>query len=1013
MESLPSPADRSAEISEALERVGIAPGSRAIYNVRVLAERLAAAGHEDRTPESWLGELADASDPDLALNGLERISEQWSEQGVVGALADDALRRRLCLICGAGEPFAEWVVSYLDELRDPEFSAAIVGGITPFADPEGEMHVRARALARWHKRELLRICLAEREGHVDVEGTAQALTSLADEAVRGAFMIAGGSGRRMAIMALGKWGGTELNFSSDIDFFFIRDNDEDRGACETVARGVLRLLSGYGGLPHLYRTDLRLRPGGPTGDLVPSISQARAAFRTPHPDQGEAVPPPHRPGGGDTWERIVFIRVRPVVDQTRGLPRLVQEIEAFVYERPFDLDEIRKLKGYKSVLESSPAGSDESRRELKVGWGGIRDVEYVVQFLQLMHGQVYRSIRDGNVFQAVRRLGRVGALTATETASLLEGYQLLRRVEHHLMLRHRRQSFELPESAAARHALARAVGATAWYPFIAELDRRRGRIREVLERLFHRLFTGDSEERLGEVHLVLAFKPRPEVIESVFAPLRFRDPQKAYTLLRRLAYPKKKELRSPRARHYLAHLFPGLLDAIGRTPDPDLAALMFTSCIETLGAPAVFYQLLAERPETCHLFVDLFGRSRFISELLLNHPGTLDEIIDRLRTGSRLREEALAAELRETLAVLPDARAGAAMHEFRALHTVLVAILDLGGRIPVQGVLRRLSSIARATLRVLNERAVASVTERCGELRPVEGEAPPRHAILALGRLGGNEIGYASDIDLILIYDGRGKTESGMSEREFFAQVLQRIIADLGNPGAGGPLYPVDLRLRPHGAGGSLVHSFREFQSYFLGPDSQVWEHQALTRGSPAAGDEDLAREVIEFSHRNLGRDLGREEIAAQLHEMHSRRVRDTSRDGFHLKTGPGGILDIEFLVQSLIVLHGQEQPEIWEPNTHAAIGRLAKVGLLSAREEATLSNAYLFFRLVENRMGMLHRSSVRVVGTDDASLRDLAIRIGYADAEGTDPQETLLEELRFLTREVRQIFEARDSSEE
>jgi len=1018
MASAPTPPELR-EIQIALSSHGIEPDKRAIYNVQSLLEHL----HETDGPHHLSDELGSlstsaddilssiegAADRGLALNGLERIASQLSDLGEATSLRNTAVRARVALLCGAGEPFVEFLVPCLKELADPDFPAGATTSIPPFPCPEGDLHPRSRALARWYRKEMLRICLAELEGHLDVEETARVLTSLADRTVEAAFTIAGGNSLSMAVIALGKWGGCELNYSSDIDLFFIRDNDEDLTAAETVARGVLRILAGYGGLPHLYRTDLRLRPGGPTGPLVPSIAQARAAFRTPHPDIADiAAAPPHRPGGADTWERIVFIRSRPVVDRTQGLTRLVEEIEAFVYERPFDLDEIRKLKGYKSVLEASAARDDEDRQELKVGWGGIRDVEYLVQFLQLLHGQVYRSIRGGNVFQALRRLGRIGALTATETALLLEGYRFLRRVEHHMMLRHRQQSFRLPDQANAQEALARAIGLTEWDRFLRELDRRRSPIRDILEQLFHQLFRDPGSERIGEVHIILAFRPRPEVIEEVFAPLRFRDPQKAYMLLRRLAYPRRKELRSPRARHYLAHLFPQLLSAIAATPDPDQATLMFTSCVETLGAPAVFYQLLAENPETCTLFVDLFGRSRFVSELLLNHPGTLDEIIDRLRTLSRSGEEGLYDELKETLARVSSNNTGSALHEFRALHTVEVAILDLSGKLPLLRVLRRLSAIARATLRALDERAVQSVSERWGKLRPIAGEPPPRYAILALGRLGGNEIGYASDIDQILVYDGRGETDSGIGEREFYTQVLQKIIADLGNPGSSGPLYRVDLRLRPRGASGALVHSFRDFCQYFKGPESQIWEHQALTRCSPAAGDPDLAASIIEFARSNLGRELQPELIIAQLLEMHERRLETATPVDFQIKAGPGGILDIEFLVQSLIILHSREFSDLWEPNTAAAIQLLAEKGLLSGAEEASLSTAYLFFRLVENRLGMLQRSSVRTVSTDDESLRDLATRIGYLDEEGTEPHQVLLEELRYHTKTVRKIFEAR-----
>ena len=436
---------------------------------------------------------------------------------------------------------------------------------------------------------------------------------------------------------------------------------------------------------------------------------------------------------------------------------------------------------------------------------------------------------------------------------------------------------------------------------------------------------------------------------------------------------------------------------------------MFTNCVETLGAPAIFYQLLAERPENCQLFVDLFGSSRFLSDLLLDHPGILDEVIDRLRTGDKIEEDRLAQSLEESLHNADLSSYARLLHEFRAIHMLEIGILDLSGTIPLNGVLGRLSALARALLRVIDQHCLRVTEERLGPLLPEEGEDPPRHAVIGLGRLGGYEMGYASDIDLILIVDGKGRTADGIGEIEFYTQHLQTLISHTTNPGTGGPLYSVDLRLRPYGRGGTLVHSFGQFRSYVTSQQSQVWEHQALVRSTPVAGDAELGEEIVGFIRQHLGRGLDPEEIFQEMKAMHSRRKEEArrTRGGFSVKMGPGGILDIEFLVQSAILMNHSVGKDLWEPNTHKALQLLEKHDIITGPEHSALSTAYSFLRLIENRLSMLHRASVRVVATDDSSLRDLARRIGY---DRSAPESVMLEEIRYHTAKVRQIFLAHTS---
>jgi len=967
---------------ESFQQLGISTPDRAMWNLRSVLREIG----EDQEARIFLA-LEQASCADAALGGLERLL--CGSLGFPAAILESRRLEKLVSILGAGDPMVDLAKGHLLEVTSPDFTS------TPEAIPHppviggADETARARALNRWHRREQLRIVCCELEGLLDVEQTGAALSDLADHTIRCALDVLGGSQLPMAVVALGKWGGRELNFSSDIDLYFIRDDQTPAGPCEAVARGILRLLTGYAGSIPLYRTDLRLRPGGITGPLVPTVSQARAEF--------------HAVAG--TWERIVHIRSRAVHDRTQGLPRLLAEVEQFVYQRPFDLDEIQRLQGWKEVLESSPAGRDTA--ELKVGWGGIRDVEYLVQFLQLLHGQVHESIRGGNVYHAIRRLGVIGALTSTESARMLDGYRFLRRVEHHRMLQHQRQSFSLPDDPAQFLALSRALGFEQSEQLQQALDRRRERIRHILESLFHDLFRGYGDDQAGEVHVILAFRPEPEVIERVFRKYSFRDPEKAYRLLRRLAFPRQQGLRSPRARHHLAALFPVLLEAIRSCPDPDQAALMFVQCVETLGAPAVFYQQLTENPETCKIFVDLFGQSRYLSELLLNHPGVLDDVVDRVRTGRRSTEESLLEELSSTIEGVDDAQElFRRIHEFRALHSVHIGILDLSGRMPHDQVLRSLSRIARTVLKVIDQIALDKTKELLGPLIPPKQSKESCYSILALGRLGGNEMGFASDIDMILVHDGVGQTRDGHEASQFWAEHLKQVTGMLGQSGTGGPLYNVDLRLRPDGAGGALVTRFDEFQEYFRGERSQLWEHQALVRLNPVCGDEDLGQQVLDWVRKNLGRGVDQVEVLQELRQMHQRRRSTGQKDGIDFRTGSGGLIDIEFLIQCLILLHQGEHPTILQPRTRNAIDQLEDVGLLDPGEATTLFTAYQFLRMVENRLAMMHRASVKAVSEEDGSLRQLAIRIGFRSSPAGSPEERMKVEIEHHTELVREMFQ-------
>ncbi|HIC23673.1 MAG TPA: hypothetical protein EYO84_09625, partial [Planctomycetes bacterium] len=345
------------------------------------------------------------------------------------------------------------------------------------------------------------------------------------------------------------------------------------------------------------------------------------------------------------------------------------------------------------------------------------------------------------------------------------------------------------------------------------------------------------------------------------------------------------------------------------------------------------------------------------------------------------------------------------IHEFRALHFVHIGILDLSGRLPLERVLLSLSAVARTVLRVIDERVFERTEAQFGKLVTAKGQLPSRHCLLALGRLGSDEMGYSSDLDMILVHDGFGATEDGHDARDFWSAHLKHLTEMLTHSGTGGPLYSVDLRLRPDGAGGTLVTRFDEFKEYLLGDRSQLWEHQALIRLSPASGDEALGQEVLDWVRQNLGRGVESSQALTELRQMHERRREAGRGDGIDFRTGPGGLLDIEFLVQSQIFLHQGEQPGIFLARTIQAIEALERHSLLDSSDSIALRNAYQFLRMLENRLSMMHRSSVKTVSEEDESLHDLALRIGFEGSMAGTPEERLRVEIDNHTSLVRDIF--------
>ncbi len=636
------------------------------------------------------------------------------------------------------------------------------------------------------------------------------------------------------MLGLGKLGGQELNYSSDIDLVFLFDEDGQTtgpkviSSAEFFARvgsDVVRLLAGHTALGIAYRVDMRLRPEGEQGALASPLIATLGYYVT----------------RGRTWERQALIKCRPVAGDIELGLTFCAEIEPFVYRRFLGASEIAEIKSLKRRIEQRTVTAGTALVEVKTGRGGIRDVEFVVQFLQLLHGGEYPEVRHATTLQAMLRLEQVGCLSAEEHRILDDDYRFLRRVEHRLQILFDRQTHEMPRDPEALRTLAMRMGypaASAWEErngpavrFMADYRNKTELNRRILNHLLHDAFSGDAGAAVDPiVDLVLDPDPAPEFIEEVLAPYPFRDRGTAYQNLMALAREDFQFLSQPRCLHFLAAIAPRLLEAVGRTPDPDMTLTNLEKVSASLGAKAILWELFNFNPPSLRLYVELCATSQFLSEILINNPGMIDDLVDSLVVDRPIPGAAIKAELAGLCKKAEDL--APILWSFRNKEWVRIGTRDILGREPIRTVTRELADVAEAIVTQAardqwDRRAARFGTPRCPRTLGRD-----RWAILALGKLGGRELNYHSDLDLIFLHEADGMTSGGpasISNDQFVTEVAQRLLMALGGGSGGGPLYTVDARLRPFGASGPLVHTLDGFIDY-LRTSTQTWERMSLTR---------------------------------------------------------------------------------------------------------------------------------------------------------------------------------------
>lgn len=966
-------------------------------------------GLPEETAQGFVDLLARCFDkspaPEESVAGIERILRHGPNhvaEFVRLALAQSVAFTRLFIALGHSRALARHVardgwrsVMRLDDeaLATPLNAADVAQGARSRLASGQEIRAALRAN---HHDCALRVLLREVLLRRPLEETGREISALADGALAVALENARREfaekrewheppGFRFCVIAMGKHGAQELNYSSDIDLIFVFEGEGPRGMAGQqyavkLAEQLIPLLDDVTEDGMVFRVDTRLRPEGKRGRLARSVQGTLDYYHS----------------FGSTWERQALLKARPCAGDIALGAAMLEKLQGWVFRKYLTVEEINQIQDVKRSIERRTDERAETFLDVKTGFGGIRDIEFVTQFLQLMNGGRIPELRQRSTLGALHALAAHGVLKHSEALELADAYRFLRSVEHRLQLWEGVQTHTLPQDAPSLSRVGRQLGFSGprrLDPARQLLTRLRAHTlhsRGLMVRLFAGLFGKPAAE---ESALVLDPDLEPARAQEILKRYRFADLSGAHAAIRELAQESSENrLYAPRARKYLASMMPALLEFAGESPDPDATLRNFERIVANLGAKTMLFELVAEDPRALAVFGSIAAQSDWLSDILARRPGLVDEFIDGLQTFAALDRARLTGDLqaRTRSADTPHD----ALFWQRDVELLRIGLFDVTARTPLPETLRELCTLAEVILQAAVDDALAREIGRDKSM--VSGD-PRRHlCVIGMGKLGSGALNYASDLDLVFAYEP-GAVESG-AEQAFYARVVRRVLDTLTQSGERGKLYDVDLRLRPHGAKGTLVVTIDELGRY-LATEAGFWERIAACRSrvlEPAT--EAGARAVTllrEFCY--AGGD------AMQAREMRSRL--QASGPTNDLKRGVGGTLDVEFLLAHLQMTHGADIPQLRQPDVFEALAVCRERGLIDARSHDAISEAYVFVRQCLNRMQLCDGKPHDEL-PQGADLEVFAQRMGYKPGGGQSAAEQLGAELDWHRSAARKAFE-------
>ena len=836
------------------------------------------------------------------------------------------------------------------------------------------------ALRTFRQREMLRILWRDHAQLGDVEDAFEALSHLADCCIRAAVDLSAtaleekygtptgtesGQVQPFVVLGMGKLGGNELNFSSDIDLIFAypeaghtqggRQELDNQAYFIRLGQMAIRLLDAVTEDGFAFRVDMRLRPYGDSGALVGSYNALEVYYQ----------------GQGREWERYAMIKARPITGTPEAQESLISMLGSFVYRRYTDFSVIAALREMKSMMraEVTRLGMND---DLKRGAGGIREIEFIAQSLQLIHGGRIPEVRSRSLLSTLTALEQAEVLSAEQARRLATHYRLERRVEHALQAMQDKQTQSLPSEPVPRAQLALLSGFADWETLEAHLTEAR---REV-ENLFNDLIaepTSESHDELPSATSAtrLAFSA---LGESALREIGYLQADETWAAVESFLDSAWVAALQPEGRRRLEAFLPLLCEMAAATLDPDAALTRSLPFVRAVCRRSAYLVLLQENPRALEHLLSLVASSIWLSEQLAARPELVDELLHESTLYSAPSREELHALVRQQLLRIPEEDLEAQMSALSRIKdgvVLRVAASELTGTLPIMKVSDNLTFLAEVMIEQAVALARAELVQRYGE--PHSDSAG--FAVMAYGKLGGLELSYGSDLDLVFVFDGAEGETAGpkvIDNTRFYTRLAQRVVHVLSAQTYSGRLYEVDLRLRPDGDSGLVATTLSSLRRYQR-ESAWVWEHQALVRTRVVAGDAALKTSLEALRKEVLAMPRAQSELASAVCEMREKmraehRSSSSSGDYFDLKRDPGGIVDIEFVVQYLVLAYANQHAALTQwSDVIRLLDVIEEAGLVSAGDAATLSQAYLAYRSETHALALQGHPAQTDVGRFEA----------------------------------------------
>lgn len=758
------------------------------------------------------------------------------------------------------------------------------------------------------------------------------------------------SGVEFCVIAMGKLGGRELNYSSDIDVIFIYENKsselksyEIKPILSKLAQDVMRDCADTRYGLALYRVDARLRPEGSRGELVVSTEHALSYYFS----------------RGRTWERQAFIKARAAAGDIRLGEHFLNELSSFVYSKYLSYEEIQSIKKLKNSIEEKVRRQGKEKREVKTGYGGIRDVEFIVQFYQLLYGGMNSTLRTSNTLEGLRRLTEYEILKEEDAHTLKEGYIFLRELEHRLQFYAQSQTHELPDDEqsilkiAMRMQINRDTGIQLFRDKYDEVTRS---IRSVFETIFKNIFT---EEELPIYDLFSEYCDDDEKVKVALSHYGFEDSKAIYKTL----YKFEQDL-SGYQRNVFINTLPQILEHVSKLLDPDDTLRRLLSIIEAYGAKGIFIELLSKDKTLTKALVGISARSNYLSQIVQSNPSFIDEIFYGSYLNETLDKEQLHDVFRRIFEFYKNYPA--AFRTFKKLEELRIGLKEL---IDINNSFDASTELS-FTADIILEEACSVVLSSLPSSFPA--------AIIKLGRLGSNELNFGSDMDLVFVYKHCDYTR----ENKYYIDAFQKLLNMLGKSEGGGAVYEIDLRLRPYGGQSSIAVPSANFMKYYE-DTAQLWEKILYSKARVYSNDKTFERELSVF-FKNILEELNEVEAASEMYSMRQKVLMEFKRksSGLNFKKGEGALFDIDFIFQYFIIKYIKKTGDYWKFDRVRLFKLMYDWNFLSESEYNSLVNAYAFFHKLEIITRLKSSNFSSLIKKDSREEKIISFELGFGESK-------------------------------